>query len=249
MNELFGVYHIVALCVSILIIIGMVILFKKISLEKIITVMFYIGIVSEVIKVFSYILVNEDVLGGYLPKTDLPFHLCSIQIIFLFILKMTKNEKIRKLLFGFMMPTCLIGAFAALILPTSSARNMPVITVQFFGYHSALVAYAITLLFSKKVIFDFKDYLNCLKFLFVIGMGAIYINSILYDGVSNINFMYVVNPPEDNLPYLNKDNGWLSYIIRYALLAVLCVSMCYIKPIILKIKELKNKKIISEKQE
>ena len=124
MNELFGVYHIVALCVSILIIIGMVILFKKISLEKIISVMFYIGIASEVIKVFSYILVNEDVLDGYLPKTDLPFHLCSIQIIFLFVLKMMKNEKIRKLLFGFMMPTCLIGAFAALILPTSSARNI-----------------------------------------------------------------------------------------------------------------------------
>ena len=72
----------------------------------------------------------------------------------------------------------------------------------------------------------------------ICGGTGFYINSILYDGVSDINFMYVVNPPEDNLPYLNKDNGWLSYIIRYALLAVLCVSMCYIKPIILKIKEL-----------
>ena len=55
--------------------------------------MFTIGIISEIIKVVYYIVRNESTHGGYLPKTDLPFHLCSIQIIFLAILHYSKNEK------------------------------------------------------------------------------------------------------------------------------------------------------------
>ena len=61
---------------------------------------------------------------------------------------------------------------------------------------------------------------------------SIYINSILYDGVSNINFMYVVSPPAEGLPYLNENDGWFAYIIRYALLIIVAVTGCYIKPIV-----------------
>jgi hypothetical protein len=78
---------------------------------------------------------------------------------------------------------------------------------------------------------------------------AIYINSIVYDGASNINFMYVVGPPQEGLPYLNKDNGWLSYIFRYAILVVFCVSLCYIKAIIDTIKDKKSKKAIDQENE
>ena len=65
---------------------------------------------------------------------------------------------------------------------------------------------------------------------------AFYINSIVYDGVSNINFMYVAGPPQDGLPYLNDNDGWLSYIIKYAILVIVAVSAFYIKPIVLAIK-------------
>ena len=54
--------------------------------------------------------------------------------------------------------------------------------------------------------------------------------------------MYVVGPPVDGLPFLNKDHGWLVYILRYSLLAVTAVTICYIKPIINFFKSLKNKK-------
>ena len=66
---------------------------------------------------------------------------------------------------------------------------------------------------------------------------AIYINSIIADGSNNINFMYVVSPPQSGLPYLTEKYGWLVYIVHYACLILFALTMCYIKPIIVAIKE------------
>ena len=76
-----------------------------------------------------------------------------------------------------------------------------------------------------------KHYVNCLKFLVGLMLFAIYINSILCDGNPNINFMYVASPPRKSLPWLNEDQGWLVYILRYAVLVVACVTACHIRPI------------------
>ena len=222
----------------------------KIKLDKFVLIMFIIGLVTEVIKLVSYTIINEDRLGGYLPKTDLPFHLCSIQIIFFAIVNFSKNEKLRKMILGFMLPTCLIGGFAAILLPTYSSKTFPLIFVQYFTYHIAIVLFAFYLLTSKEVKFTFKDYINTLKMLGVVGLFALYINSILYDGTPSVNFMYVINPPVDNLPILNKDHGWLVYIISYGLVAVLAVTLVYIKPIIEAIKaKIKGKKETEEIKE
>ena len=84
-------------------------------------------------------------------------------------------------------------------------------------------------------------------------MFAIYINSICYDGVSTVNFMYVVDPPQKGLPFLNEDSGWLVYMLRYASLVLVCITGCYIKPIITAIKTVvKNRnavKVSAEKTE
>jgi hypothetical protein len=63
----------------------------------------------------------------------------------------------------------------------------------------------------------------------------------LNDGSGDINFMYTVKPPQDGLPYLNLDQGWFMYILKYALLAVVAIIGTYIKPIIDFVKSIKNK--------
>ena len=204
--------------------------------------MFTIGIISEIIKVVYYIVRNESTHGGYLPKTDLPFHLCSIQIIFLAILHYFKNEKLKRLLMSFMLPSCLIGGIAAILIPTYTARNgMWIITLQYFGYHAAISIFSIFLLTNKDMKWTIKDMLNCFKILGLFGLLSIYINSMLNDGTGGINFMYTVAPPQDGLPYLNLNQGWLMYIIKYASVAILAVLLTYIKPIIDFFKNLKNK--------
>ena len=243
MNSLFGTYHVIVVIISLLLIVSLYFLSRKLQFNTLCKSLFFVGIISEAIKIFTYIIINEDEYGGILPKTDLPFHLCSIQIIFIAIVTFANSEKLKRFILSFMLPSCLFGGIAAILIATSSSLNVPMITIQYFLYHIAITVFALNLFTRKELSLNIKDYFNCLKFLGIIMFFAFYINSMLYDGESNINFMYVSSPPVSGLPYLNEEKGWLVYIIRYAILVIVAVTLCYIKPIIASIKnKIKNKK-------
>ena len=236
MHELFGTKHLILIAISAVLIVGLYFVARRFKFATVAKTLFCVGIVSEIVKIFYYIVANEEKFGGVLPKTDLPFHLCSIQIIFISVVVLAKSESLKRFIISFMVPSCLFGGIAAIIIATDSSRNSNIITVQYFLYHIAITVFALYVLTGKEYKLDIKDYFNCLKFLLIVMFFAIYINSMLSDGVKNTNFMYVVDPPQKGLPYLNKDNGWLSYILRYAGLILVCVSLCYIKPIINAVK-------------
>jgi uncharacterized membrane protein YwaF len=248
---MFGTKHIILIIACVAACTLMCVFLRKLSLKKWFRLLMYVGIVSETIKVFYYILANESLYGGYLPKTDLPFHLCSVQLIFIALLNFTKSEKLHRTLMSFMLPTCLVGGFAAILIPTSSSLNSPLITFQYFTYHTAIVAFAVCLLLkSKEIGWTVKDYTTALKMLAFMGFLAFYVNSMVYDVVeltqeggekvvsyvSRVNFMYVVDPPKEGLPFLNKDHGWLVYFMHLASTGIIAVTLCYIKPIINAIK-------------
>lgn len=254
---MFSTLHLIALCCSVLLILAGTKYALKVSFDRAVDVLLGIGIASELIKVFSYILMNEDKLGGFLPKTDLPFHLCSVQILLVIVLKLSKSENTKRILRSFMLPTCLAGGLAAILIPTSSSvGHLNVLTFQYFGYHSALVIFALRMLLGKDTVFTVKDYGTCLLMLFVTMFAAIYINSMLYNGtadtsflyevtdgvhtgkvqLANVNFMYVVGPPQSGLPFLNKDHGWSVYFIHYLFACLAAVTLIYIRPIIASFK-------------
>ena len=238
MHSVFGIKHLIILAVCAVAIVGGWFCVRKQSLGAVFKKMLLVGIVSELIKVFYYTVTNEEVYGGILPKTDLPFHLCSIQILFLAILQWSNSRKIRDLLLSFMIPSCLLGGIAALLIATTSSLNGGwILTLQYFGYHCAIVVFALILMTSHALELTVKHYVNCLKFLVGLMLFAIYINSILYDGNAKINFMYVASPPQDGLPWLNEEQGWLVYILRYMILVVTCVTLCYLRPILRAIRE------------
>lgn len=260
---MFGTVHLVVLPICIVLIVLGAVFTRKIKYETMVKIMLGIGIVSETIKVFMYILMNEENLHGYLPKTDLPFHLCSIQIIFIIILYLSKNENLCRILRSFMLPTCLIGGFAAIMIPTSSSTShFGLLTLQYFGYHTAIMVFAIYLLLNKEIKFEFRDYKTCLVLLFCTMFAAIYINSMLFNAatdnnffyeVSNgestatvqaasVNFMYVVGPPQSGLPFLNKNHGWGVYMAHYACTCLFAITAVYAGVIIDAIKQKRGKK-------
>ena len=243
MHSIFGTKHLIILAIcSVALVIG-TLFARKVPIRKLAKIMLGIGLVSEFIKVFYYIIANEATHGGILPKTDLPFHLCSIQIIFIAVLVFSSNEKLKNLLLSFMIPSCLFGGVAALVIATGSSLNGGwILSVQYFGYHVAISVFALALMLGKEFPMTIKCYVNCLKFLVVLMLFAVYINSILYDGVSNINFMYVASPPQSGLPFLTEKYGWLVYICHYGFTVLFCVTLCYIKPIVVAIKEKLSRK-------
>ena len=209
MHSIFGTKHLILMAICAAAIVLGYLVSRKWDLEKLTKYMFTIGVISELIKVFYYIIANEAVYGGILPKTDLPFHLCSIQILFVAIARFINSQKIKELLLSFMIPSCLFGGIAAILIATTSSLNgMPILSLQYFGYHSAIVIFALVLLTSGVLQLTIRHYVNCLKFLVGLMLFAIYMNSILYDGNPNINFMYVASPPQAGLPWLNEDQGW-----------------------------------------
>lgn len=251
---MFGTKHLILLCLCVLFGAIIFIFTHKWSLKSWLRLLLIVGIISEVTKIAYYIIANEATYGGYLPKSDLPFQLCSIQIIFVVMLNVLNNEKFKRILLSFMLPSCLVGGLAAILIPTSSSLTGTwVITTQYFVYHTMIISFSIYLFGCKDITWNVKDYIKALCFLGVMGFIAIYINSMFYDVYNYIeysdgtkvvemvrrtNFMYVVDPPQDGLPFLNKDKGWGVYILRYAFIAVTAITLCYIVPII---KAIKNK--------
>lgn len=233
MHSIFGVKHLIILAISAAVLVGIYFLMKRMTLASACRTVLYGGIVSEIIKIFYYVITNEETHGGILPKTDLPFHLCSIQILLIVIVTTVKSERVRRMVLSFMMPSCMCGGIAAMLIATTSSLNgMLILTLQYFGYHALISAFGIYLLTSREFAITYKDYFSCLKFLLIIMFFAFYINSVLYDGVSNINYMYVVSPPQSGLPFLNENHGWFVYIVHYAILVITCLTLCYVKPIV-----------------
>lgn len=246
MHSIFGTKHLIILAISLVAMVIGSLFARKWPIQKLAKTALGIGLVSEFIKVFYYIMANEATHGGALPKTDLPFHLCSIQLIFMAILVFSSNQKLKNLLLSFMIPSCLFGGVAALLIATTSSLNGGwILSVQYFGYHVAISVFAISLLLGKEFPLTVKSYVNCLKFLVVLMLFAVYINSMLYDGVSNINFMYVVSPPQSGLPFLTEKYGWLVYICHYAFTVLFFVTLCYIKAIVAAIKEKCSRKKVA----
>ena len=233
MNGLFGSKHLVILAICAAVTVLGVLLTRKWPLQKMCRTLLHIGVVSEVTKVIYFILANEAKYDGILPKSDLPFQLCSLQIFFALIFVLTEKKKVQDVLLSVMLPGSIFGGIAALIIATTSSLNggWP-ITVQYFGYHVTLVVFGISVMLHRKAELTVWHYITCLKCMLAIFLLAVYLNSMLYDASSNFNFMYVASPPAKGLPYLNEDKGWLVYIIRYAILVVGCVSLCYVSPIV-----------------
>ena len=235
---MFETKHIIILSVCVVLIVGLFIGSRRLKFTTLCKTLLGVGIVSEVVKIFYYIIQNEATHGGVLPKTDLPFHLCSIQILFIVAVNFMKNQKLKRAILSFMFPSCLIGGIAAICIPTTSSLNGTwVITTQYFLYHVAIIVFALNICTNKELKLNVKDYFSCLIFIGVLMFFAIYVNSIVDDGSGKINFMYVVSPPVDNLPFLTEKYGWAVYIVHYAFLILFCLTACYIKPIIVAIKE------------
>ncbi|MBQ3041500.1 MAG: YwaF family protein [Clostridia bacterium] len=247
-TSLFGTRHIVFIVVSVLLIAGLYILSRRVSIKNLSKILLGVGLISEIVKIFAYIIMNENkeylpgvTFDGVLPKTDLPFQLCSIQILFILIVNLVRSEKVKRFIYSFMVPSCMVGGVAAILIATSSSRSNWVIACQYFLYHVAIVVFGLRLLTAKEMKWRIKDYRNALIMLTGVVFFSIYINSMLFDGVSDINFMYVVHPPQKNLPYLHDNDGWLGYILRYLVLVVGVITATYSKAIVSSVIECKRK--------
>lgn len=212
----------------------------KFTYEQNIKALFVVGIISEIIKIASVMVYKVgdtfETTGGYIEPESLPFHLCTIQIFFVFALVFfIKNEKAKQVLLQFMFPTMCIGAALALFIPTDGVGFDKLRTYQYFIYHGYLVGFAVYLVMSKTIIITWTTLFRNIAILFMFSIFAIYLNGIMQ--YANTNYMFVSRPPIDGLPILNLNQGWYVYYLKLSMTAVVLLFLIHFPFILFSKKE------------
>lgn len=242
---MFTTPHFIWLAISVVIIVGMFLIKNKfnLSFNAILNIMLVMSIASEVTKILCNMMDAPDGrTGKILDPGDLPFHLCSIQIFLMFILKFfIKSESGKQKMLAFMCPTMIIGAVIALFIPTVGVEFTVVQVYQYFIYHAFLIFFASYILKEKLVDWQWSDYPRNLAFLGGFALLCMWINSALSGVLPRVNFMYLVRPPMENLPILNLNNGWAVYFITLIILAVVLIGLFHL--IVMLVKNKKSKSV------
>lgn len=247
-NKFLGTNHFIFLGISIVLIVTSLILLKKfkVPFNTVLNIMLVVAVISELVKISEYIVpYYEDgqAIGVYFEKEGLPFHLCSIQIIFLFMARLCKEGSFKNKLLAFQYPTAFLGALLALMLATITIEFDRPLAYQYFLFHTFLLIYGLYVPMSKVVDIDTKIFFNtcvCLVGLFIV---SIYINGLIsvpaMDVIKDgevigqteglyVWFFYSTKPPIKNLPILNLNNGWFVYILSIILIGIVAMTLVHI---------------------
>jgi len=245
---MFSLAHILFICILLPASIGLAILIsKKFGWDRrVLYILIGIAIASEITKVFFFLEkrpmttynaetgnLDPNGFGYYLSPDQLPFMLCSIQIIFILLITFVKNKKFNSILMSFMFPTLVGGGIMAFFVPNNPANFgfTSVIAFQFFIYHAMLVFLGLYMFLSKPVKFTIKSYGTAFVVLAGLAFFAIYLNSALGGPENSTNFMYVVRGPMEgtsvDFPFLNTKYGWYVYMLQMAGMAFLWFTVLY----------------------
>lgn len=246
---MFTYYHIIWLVISVIAVVsGVYLLLKyKPEIKQVFTYACIISVLSEVIKTFSAIKLVPSADGltmyPYIEGSHIPLHLCSIQIIFIFIVRFAKEGAFKETLLAFMYPTCTAGAFMALLMPSiytdsivpSQSFTKP-IAYQYFGYHIMLIIIGLYIFLSKKVDIRPKHFWSTFGILGVMAFVSLYTNSIfssptyvngkLVSVDFGANFFFTFQTPIGIT--LTKMWHWYLYLAIIFSLAVIFILLFYI---------------------
>ena len=158
------------------------------ALKNVLSFACVLAIFSELVKTLSVLQIVPSTDGStmhmYLELGHLPFHLCSIQILFIFYARFAAESKKKETLLAFMYPTCTAGAFLALMIPTIFGSSIDVsqafthpLAYQYFLYHVMLVMLGIYIPMSGEVKIRGKHFFTSLGILSGLAFFSIYLNS------------------------------------------------------------------------
>ena len=260
---MFSIQHLIWAVISVAVIVGLLYMFKKYhwTLKQVLTLACVVSVTSELIKIFSSMEMVASADGTkmfpYIKMQHLPLHLCSLQILFIFFARFAKAGKARDEVLAFMYPTCGLGAFFALLLPSIFTGTVPSVPLekafvyplayQFFLFHSMLIVLSVYIPMSGEVRITGKHYGTTLGILGVLAVVSLYLNSMfaypvyeagVLQSVEYIpNFFFTYETPIGIA--LTEKWHWGLYLAILAVLAVALIALFYI-PFFRKAKQEEN---------
>ncbi|MBQ2513009.1 MAG: YwaF family protein [Clostridia bacterium] len=248
---MYSVQHIIwiGICIAVIGISLLLIRRYKPDEKTVFTAACVVCLLSEVAKVLSTVkmlpLADGSTCVPFIDRQELPLHLCSIQIIFILVIRfvLRKDSGLKTSLLGFMFPTMTIGALFAIFLP-SVFSNIPASLAfihpqfyQMFLFHAMLIVLGVYIYTSRFSEWKTKHYFRALGGLIGLAFIGIYINSLLayvtvgadhqVASVERItNFFFVVKTPVGIA--LTEKAHWFIYLAIIIALAFVTVGLPFI---------------------
>lgn len=208
---------------------------RNISLQAAGYIMCAICAVSEISKIMSDM--TESVKGGmFLKPTSLPFHLCSLMIFAVLFITFGRDGKAKQTVIDFVAVMGTLGSICAILIPTNGTDFTKILAYQCFVYHAGLLWFSLYLIVGRHAKIGARALGRNIVVLLCLVWAMIYINSWLSQ--YNTNFMYLVRPPMEDLPFLTLDHGWYVYFLHIVSVGAIIITLFHLPFII---KERKTK--------
>lgn len=190
----------------------------------------FICLLSETTKMMSDMIPSTH--GGmHLNPQSLPFHICSILLFIAAYITFGKDGPLKQKMINFFAVVGTCGGIAAILIPTYGVEFNVANVYQCFMYHATLTWFSLYLIRFKHANLGMQAFKNNLVVLFALLVFNLYMNSIL--AVYDTNFMFIVRPPLEGLPFLNLNHGYYIYLFRVIMLGVIGLSLFHL-PFIVK---------------
>lgn len=190
----------------------------------------FICLLSETTKMMSDMIPSTH--GGmHLNPQSLPFHICSILLFIAVYITFGKNGPLKQKMINFFAVVGTCGGIAAILIPTYGVEFNVANVYQCFMYHAALTWFSLYLIRFKHANLGIQAFKDNLVVLFALLIFNLYMNSIL--AVYDTNFMFIVRPPLEGLPFLNLNHGHYIYLFRVIMLGVIGLGLFHL-PFIVK---------------
>jgi hypothetical protein len=239
---MFTLNHFIWLAISFLIIaVCLINLIKyKPDIDKVLSWASIGAVLSEITRALSlmHLVPSADgtTMTPFLELHNLPFHLCSVQVLLIFFTKFAKESKVRTAILAFMYPTCAAGAFIALFIPIIFTDDISItqafthpIAYQYFLWHSMLVILGVYIAVCRQVAIRSIHCLTTIGILGGMALISIYLNSwmamVTYRNGEIVsvdytpNFFFTYKPP---VPF-EFTAIWQWYVYFVILIAVVCI--------------------------
>lgn len=215
----------IGLCVAFVAVLLVLSIRFSFSLHRAGLIMTVICVLSESSKMMSEMI--PGVRGGMvLDPLALPFHLCSLLLFGVVYITFAKESPAKQHIIDFMAVAGTLGSICALLIPTNGVDFLSIGAYQCFVYHGGLLWFSFYLIVSKKANLGLRALFSNLGILLLLVLMNFYVNSFL--SAYGSNFMYLVRPPMENLPFLNLDKGWYVYFLRIVVLAMAALTLFHL---------------------
>ncbi len=214
----YGTFHIILIIVGMTLCISLAWLCRKFDDKKNkILLLAFAGVLiaSEIFKqiFLFYVIEDNSICWG-----EFPFQMCSMPMYLCPIAVFSKNERVKRVMYGFMMCFNMLGGFAGVFEPSGVFLDQIPLTVHAIAWHYSLIFLSFYIIFSHRAGSTKEDYFDIVKLFTALCFIAFIINTLIGITVGDEVNMFFVGPNPSPIIVFNtiaEKFGWAASTVIY----------------------------------